>query len=138
LATPVLAQEQTTTQESPAAPWCQIDDPAAWSTARRALIDSGAEEIGVVPCPATAPPGTLAEEIALPMPCGRHMMFRRVDVPATHPLDQVAGNFGRIIDIAAETPQSVLSNSPWISPVAGAFSLTGEGKAAASDQLAEL
>ncbi|WP_112313090.1 formylglycine-generating enzyme family protein [Pseudogemmobacter bohemicus] len=132
-AAPLRAQEA-----APPAPWCQIDDPAAWSAARRALIEAGAEEIGEVPCPEIAAPAILAEEIALAMPCGRHMMFRRVDVPATHPLDQVAGNFGRIIDIAAETPQSVLSNSPWISPVSGAFSLTAEGRAATSDQLDKL
>ncbi|MBJ2149423.1 SUMF1/EgtB/PvdO family nonheme iron enzyme [Paracoccus sp. IB05] len=133
LASPLWAQVQNTP-----APWCQIDDPAAWSAARRALIEAATEEIGEVPCPETGAAGMLAEEIALPMPCGRHMMFRRVDVPATHPLDQVAGNFGRIIDIAAETPQSVLSNSPWISPVSGAFSLTADGKAATSDQLGQL
>ncbi|NPD15995.1 SUMF1/EgtB/PvdO family nonheme iron enzyme [Xinfangfangia sp. D13-10-4-6] len=127
---PGLAQDK--------APWCQIDDPAAWSQARRALIDSGAETLDDVPCPQIAAPSLLAEEVALPMPCGRHMMFRRVDVPAQHPLDQIAGNFGRIIDIDAETPQSVLSNSPWIAPVSGAFSLTADGKAAGSDQLQNL
>ena len=131
LASPALAQDAP-------APWCQIDDPAAWSAARRALIEGGAETLDEVPCPEPAPPATLAEEIVLPMPCGRHMVFRRIDVPARHPLDQVAGNFGRIIDIDAETPQSVLSNSPWIAPVAGAFSLTSAGEGAGSDRLGDL
>jgi hypothetical protein len=63
------------------------------------------------------------------------MVFRRVDVPVSHGLDQIAGNFGRIVDVASETPQEVLSNGPWRGPVAGAFTLGADGQAATSDRL---
>ncbi len=119
--------------------WCQIDDPAAWSAARNRLIDEGAEDIDTIPCPdRTAGPG-LPTTLTLPMPCGRAMVFQRIDVPMDNPLGRIEGNFGRSVDIAAETPQIVLSNGPWIAPVSGAFSVVGDGRApAVSNALGEL
>lgn len=117
--------------------WCQIDDPAGWAGARQALIASGETDLGKLQCPETPASGSLPEELALPMPCGRQMMFRRIDVPAKGGLDQVNASFGRVIDIAAETPQAVLSNSPWNAPVSGPFAVDGEGNGLGSDKLAE-
>lgn len=117
--------------------WCQIDDPAAWSAARKALIDSGATSLDQVPCPEIAPPGGLPVELALPMPCGRQMLFRRVDVPASDPLDQITASFGRVSDVESETPQAVLSSSAWNAPVAGVFALDAEGRAVGSEDLAK-
>ncbi len=86
--------------------WCQIDDPAAWSSARAALIAAGQTDLTRIDCPAQGAPEGLPPEIRLPMPCGRSMIFRRIDVPAATLLDQVDGRFGRVIDIDSETPQS--------------------------------
>lgn len=133
LMAPVGATAQTA--EKPAPVWCQIDDPAAWSTARRALIEAGQKDLSQIPCPEPSPPGTLPAELVMPMPCGRHMVFRRIDVPASNALDQVNASFGRVIDIDAETPQSVLSNSAWNAPVAGVFTLDEQGGLLGSDAL---
>ncbi|MFN3312887.1 MAG: formylglycine-generating enzyme family protein [Hyphomonas sp.] len=138
LVVPAMAVQRALAQQpetAPVADWCQIDDPAAWSSARAAMIAGGETDLSRIPCPAMAEPGVLAPEIALPMPCGRAMMFRRIDVPAENLLDQVTGRFGRVIDVDAETPQSVLSNSPWNAPVSGAFPQAGDGRAISSDQL---
>ena len=110
--------------------WCQIDDPAVWLANRQALIAADERDPEVIRRSRCAPKadGTdIPQEIALPMPCGRAMMFRRVDVPVAHPLDHIVGNFGRSVDIASERPQIVLSNGAWQSPVAGAFSVATEG-----------
>lgn len=104
--------------------WCLIDDPAAWASARQAIIDTGAAEIGEIPCPAKETGASVPVVLALPMPCGRAMIFQRIDVPVTHALDQVRGSFGRAVDIASETAQTVLSNGAWEAPVSGAFSLS--------------
>lgn len=121
--------------EPPETVWCQIDDPAAWSAARRTLIDSGSEDLSQIPCPQIAAPGSMPVELVMPMPCGRSMVFRRADVPVSNALDQVNASFGRVIDIAAETPQSVLSNSAWNAPVSGAFALDEQGVLLGSDGL---
>lgn len=130
---------QQTAVPSPAADappaWCQIDDPAAWSAARRALIEAGQKDLSRIPCPEPALPGSMPQELVMPMPCGRNMVFRRVDVPVGNALDQVNASFGRVIDIAAETPQSVLSNSAWNAPVSGAFTLDEQGALLGSDTL---
>ncbi|AGT07929.1 formylglycine-generating enzyme family protein [Paracoccus aminophilus] len=115
--------------------WCQIDDPAGWAEARKKLIASGEKDLTKLACPALAAPGGTPVELALPLPCGRHMLFRRIDVPARGGLDQVNASFGRVIDIGAETPQSVLSNSPWNAPVAGTFALDEAGEPLGSDGL---
>lgn len=118
--------------------WCQIDDPAAWSAARAAMIAAGRTDLTRIDCPTQGAPEDLPPEIRLPMPCGRSMIFRRIDVPAATLLDQVDGRFGRVIDIDAETPQSVLSNSPWNAPVAGVFPRDDGGRPLGSDRLDSL
>lgn len=138
-ASAALAQDRDVstgaTQSAPEVAWCQIDDPAAWSTARRALIEAGEQDLSRIPCPEIAPPGGMPPELVMPMPCGRGMVFRRVDVPVQNALDQVNASFGRVIDIAAETPQSVLSNSAWNAPVSGAFALDEQGAPLGSEAL---
>lgn len=118
--------------------WCQIDDPASWSAARQALIDEGATELNNIPCPTKETGGDIPEVLSLPMPCGRSMIFQRVDVPVSHPLEQIDGNFGRAVDIGSETPQTVLSNGAWRAPVAGSFSISSETRNGTSDGLKSL
>lgn len=104
--------------------WCQIDDPAGWAEARQVLIAQGVTELGPIPCEEKQTGATVPVVLHLPMPCQRNMVFQRIDVPATHPLDQVEGNFGRAVDIVSETPQTVLSNGAWAAPVAGSFTIS--------------
>ena len=119
--------------------WCQIDDPAAWSAARNKLINEGAEIFGVIPCPVKSTGPGLPETLTLPMPCGRAMVFKRIDVPTDNSLGRIEGNFGRSVDIASETPQVVLSNGPWVASVSGSFSvLVGDSSVAVSDELGKL
>ncbi len=118
--------------------WCQIDDPASWETNRQKLIDAGQRDLSNVPCPTKKTGSDLPKTLTLPMPCGRAMVFQRIDVPVAGFLDQVEGNFGRSVNIAAETPQTVLSNGAWAIPVSGSFSLTSDGVAILSDGLGAL
>lgn len=115
--------------------WCQIDDPASWRLAREALIKRGERDLSNISCPERETGEHLPLQMALPMPCGRSMIFRRVGVPVEHTLDHVTGSFGRSVDIGSETPQNVLSNGPWTTPISGAFSMTKDGIAANSNQL---
>ncbi len=137
LASPAFAQTGPLDDVS----WCQIDDPAVWLTNRQILIDEGETDREAIRKSRCAPKTeglNIPEELALPMPCGRSMMFRRIDVPVAHPLDQITGNFGRSVDIASEQPQIVLSNGAWQSPVAGAFSVAAEGSNGLTETLDSL
>lgn len=133
-----MAQQQDTTTIGAQPDWCQIDDPAAWAQARQNIIDSGATELGTIPCPQKRTGAGIPEVLHLPMPCARTMVFQRVDIPAEHPLDQVSGHFGRSVDIASESPQIVLSNGAWTEPVAGSFTLVENGINGVSDMLNQL
>lgn len=115
--------------------WCQIDDPATWRINRQVLIDQGIRDLDIIACADRITGPTVPVELTLPMPCGRAMLFRRVDVPVAHALDQILGNFGRSVDIASETPQTVLSNGAWQTAVAGVFTITDDGVNAVSDKL---
>lgn len=118
--------------------WCQIDDPGSWAKARQDIIDSGITELGEVPCPTKEPGVAIPTALYLPLPCGRSMRFQRIDVPAAHPLDQIEGNFGRSVDIASETPQTVLSNGAWAAPVAGSFTIANDAENGTSDAVSDL
>ncbi|WP_037309696.1 SUMF1/EgtB/PvdO family nonheme iron enzyme [Ruegeria halocynthiae] len=132
----VLAQGATPVGAQP--DWCQIDDPASWAASRQAQIETGAKELGPISCPKKATGATVPAVLHLPMPCGRAMVFQRIDVPVAHPLDQVAGNFGRAVDIASETPQTVLSNGAWKMPVSGAFSISEDDENAVTSGLGSI
>ncbi len=135
---PALAQGS----DPVADPWCRIDDPAAFYVARDALIAQGRRDVDDTPspvsCPARQDGAGLPRVMTLPMPCGRAMVFQRVDVPAAHPLDQVAAAFGRSIDPTVETAQSVLSNGPWSASVAGAFTLDAAGAPTGTGRLSQI
>lgn len=118
--------------------WCQIDDPASYRAARQVLIDAGRRDLENIDCPDKLVGSGLPVDLTLPMPCGRAMLFQRVDVPVSGLLDHVAGSFGRSVDIAAETPQTVLSNGAWNGVVAGAFSIDADGKRVLSGDLDEV
>jgi formylglycine-generating enzyme required for sulfatase activity len=66
--------------------WCRLDDPA-WTEAERQKRGLGRSELGSIECPKPVDAQTLPEEVQLPMPCGRKMVFRRVTLPAGNLLD---------------------------------------------------
>ncbi|MWB77050.1 SUMF1/EgtB/PvdO family nonheme iron enzyme [Pseudooceanicola sp. 216_PA32_1] len=119
-----LAAQDAAQPDPTGGSWCLVDDPAAWRSAREELIAKNQRDLSNVPCPERRGGATLPAVLALPMPCGRSMIFQRIDVPVDHLLDQVDGSFGRSVDIDAESAQIVLSNGPWTTPVSGAFSLS--------------
>ncbi len=119
--------------------WCKIDDPATWSAERQRIISEGAKTLPeILTCPDIAPATDIPKVLHLPMPCGRKMVFNRIDVPVDHALDQTLGNFGRLVDISAEKPQIVLSNGAWSAPVSGAFSIARDGANGVSDSLSDM
>lgn len=115
--------------------WCQIDDPAAWANERSRLVAAGSDKFDEIECVTRMSGASLPKALHLPLPCGRSMAFQRIDVPMNGLLEHVEGHFGRDVAIADETPQTVLSNGPWSSPVAGAFSVDSDGEQVLSDQL---
>lgn len=129
-----LAPGRAAADDAQLAPiWCQLDDPAAYRAARQRKIAAGERDLENVAC--VRPPGAeggLPVEIALPMPCGRAMLFRRVDVPASHVLGQVVGAFGRHVDVDRETVQKVMSSGAWEAPVAGGFTLPKDAESVAT------
>ncbi|WP_118135812.1 SUMF1/EgtB/PvdO family nonheme iron enzyme [Oceanicella sp. SM1341] len=70
------------------------------------------------------------------MPCGRQVMFRRVDVPAEHVLDQQLASLGRRIEADRETVQVAMASGAWQTPVAGGFTLSDSAPDGASEALA--
>jgi formylglycine-generating enzyme required for sulfatase activity len=99
--------------------WCLIDDPAAYAAARAKLPQEQQGDLNAVSCPPIAAPQTLPEELALPMPCGRHMVFRRVGVTMEHALDHQAAYFGAAVD--TDSPIKLGSEGPWTGYIAGNF-----------------
>lgn len=126
LAAPAAASAQA----SPAGEWCRTDDPAAWRAAEKA---------GKPECPALADPQSLPEELAVPLPCGRQAMFRRIVVPAETLLDHARVTIGASVgDGAAVTDR--LFNRPRQELLAAGFILPAEGDRhnVAADDLAKL
>ena len=121
-----------------AVPWCQIDDPAVWRAERARQREIGSPDERKIDCGVRETGQNLPVQLALPMPCGRSMMFRRIDVPVAHPLDQIEGNFGRIVDIEAETVQTVVSNGAWRQPIAGSFSIDRSGRGGVAEALTNI
>lgn len=104
MAAPAAAQD--------ARPWCTLDDPA-FARAERDRTQSDA-----VACRADADPQSLPDEIALPMPCGRRMVMRKVVTPGKYILDHQQGFFGS----AGETdPKLTTETGPWTGAVSGGF-----------------
>ncbi len=114
--------------------WCALDDPATFLALRKTLQEEGASDDRALACPERrAAEGGLPSLLALPMPCGRSMIFARVDVPADSVLDQSRAAFGRRVDTDRETVQIALSSGPWTAPVAGSFTLSADAPDGTTD-----
>lgn len=105
------------------ASWCQVDDPAmveAERVKRKLAIDS----IGDIECPEPASPEDLPDELILPMPCGRHMVFRAVRVGVADALGGETAIFGD-----PESPDAFRRaiSGPWFGEVSGGFPAQANG-----------
>ena len=106
--------------------WCQHDDPAYVEPRRREQGISNQDVGSKVPCPAIADSQSFPDQLVLPMPCGRRMVFRRVVFRLEHTLDQVQAHLGSVPDtkVADEAMAAVSAaiNGPWTDSVSGGFS----------------
>ena len=99
------------------ADWCRTDDPAAFiALARRAESIDEAALCSQVP---TASGETLPDTLALPLPCGHRLLFRKVRVPADFLLDQRVAAFG---SSGGGTISAAFARGPWDAPISGVFS----------------
>lgn len=110
-----------------AMPWCAVDDPAGYQAGIEALRAAGQRDLDAHECPPIADPHTLPDEIKLPMPCGRAMLFRKVPVPAEHILDQKQAALGDVVPADQTASYARLAMGPWDQAVAGSFSGFGDG-----------
>jgi hypothetical protein len=107
--------------------WCQHDDPGYVEQERKAR-KLGNRDAHKVPCPELADPQTLPEQLALPMPCGRRMMLRRVTLSLEHALDHLEAHLGSVPESKGTDPTAALLasiNGPWVDNIAGAFTQGG-------------
>jgi formylglycine-generating enzyme required for sulfatase activity len=105
------------------ASWCQLDDPAMVERERQRL-KLAQRDIGKIACGQTRPPVERPDEIVLPMPCGRRMVFRAVRVALGDALDDERALFGDS-DVTDSYAKAI--TGPWWGEVAGAFPGSEDG-----------
>ena len=103
--------------------WCHIDDPA-YVERQRAVLKLARGDVGAIACPKPAPAKTYPDELVLPMPCGRKMIFRKVTLTLGGPLDFEAASFG---DPDSGEAYRRAITGPWRGAVAGSFSSSPGG-----------
>ena len=106
------------------ADWCVTDDPATFvALARKAeTVDEKAL------CSQVQAQGgaALPETVALPLPCGHRLLFRKVRVPADFLLDQRVAAFGS--SSGGGTVNATFTRGPWDAPISGVFSEDEDGR----------
>ena len=108
---------QVRTEPPLRADWCRTDDSAAFiALARSAESIDEAALCSQVP---TASGETLPDTLALPLPCGHRLLFRKVRVPADFLLDQRVAAFG---SSSRGTVSAAFARGPWDAPISGVFS----------------
>lgn len=93
--------------------WCELDAPGVWRAVRT---------IEPPTCPPAPPVSTLPGRLVVPLPCSRHIEFRRIDTPARTVIDHVAATFGGGAD------SSLLQRyiqGPYVATVAGGYKING-------------
>ena len=106
-------------------PWCMLDDPAWFRDQMTALFEDGGTDITRIQCPTPNNPHALPEELVLPMPCGRQMLFRKVVVGAENLLDQEKVYLGNVIDTTSAGFDAAF-NGPNVAALSGGFTITNE------------
>ena len=106
--------------------WCQADDPGfvEHERKRRKL---GRDAIADIDCPQPAPVASFPDELVLPMPCDRRMVFRAVRVVVGDALDAERARFGD--PDGADSYRKAISGV-WLGEVAGAFPQRPDGSGA--------
>jgi formylglycine-generating enzyme required for sulfatase activity len=103
--------------------WCQIDDPG-FVREQLKIAKLSEKDIGKIECsPETGPDG-MPDEIVLPMPCDRRMVFRAVRIAVSDALDSERAVFGNNF---AEDPFLKAQSGQWFGKVAGSFTGEKEG-----------
>lgn len=119
--TPALTREQLED--------CLRDDPATFRQLLRAVKADATkgDRIALEDHPDAAEACTLSEDahsypdrLVLPMPCGRRMVFRRIETMGGHPMTQEVGFFGDL-NAAQGSDTYLLSTAPWSAPISGPF-----------------
>ena len=117
-----MGSAQVRTEPPLRADWCRTDDPAAFiALARKAEAVDEEALCGQVQA---AGGETLPETLALPLPCGHRLLFRKVRVPADFALDQRVAAFGS----SGGSGQAVFTRGPWDAPISGIFSEDDDGR----------
>ncbi len=100
--------------------WCVYDDPGPVKVAKSRQGSNFNPE--TIPCAASSPASMFPDELILPMPCGRRMLFRKVSIPSAHILDQKQAMFGTSPDIdISKYSQTVDLNGAWTDVISGSF-----------------
>ena len=106
------------------ADWCRTDDPATYrKLAKNAEIDDSGSICSRV---VLEPSETLPDTLALPLPCGHRMLFRKVTVPVQFVLDQRVAAFGSAASTGSASAKA--TRGPWDAPVSGVFSEDEDGR----------
>lgn len=113
--------------------WCQVDDPA-FVERERQTRKLAVSQLGEIDCPENAPPDDLPDELILPMPCDRQMVFRAVRLSVSDPLDSEAAIFG---DPNAGDDFRKSISGPWFGEVAGGFPERPDGAGATTYYIAK-
>ena len=128
----LMAAAWATPVEAPQRPdWCRIDDPAVFRVLAKelALAEEAEAEGTAVACPlAESRSAELPDTLALPLPCGHRLLFRKVSVPAAFVLDQRVAAFGSIAGGSTASVSARFTRGPWNAPVSGAFSEDEDGR----------
>ena len=118
------AVAQTPAEPPLRADWCETDDPAVFvAMARKAEtgeLDSLCTQVDV------QSGETLPDALALPLPCGHRLLFRKVRVPADFLLDQRVAAFGS--SSGGANASAKFTRGPWDAPISGVFSEDEDGR----------
>lgn len=98
--------------------WCALDAPGTYRELRRQAREDGTGVLGACPQPVAAE--TLPKTLIVPLPCGRAIEFKRVDVGVGGILDHLAWSFGGSPDGAEAV--SRFTQGPQQDNIAGSFS----------------
>jgi formylglycine-generating enzyme required for sulfatase activity len=99
------------------ASWCQVDDSGYVEHERqRRKLTLG--ELAKIDCPEPKPAAELPDELVLPMPCDRRMVFRAVRLTVADALDSGKAKFG---DPEASDEFRKSMSGPWSGEISGGF-----------------
>ena len=109
-------------------PWCRLDDPGT-SEQERQRLKLNNRDLKSLPCPQpTNPQKERLDELILPMPCGRKMVFRKIEFPLNNILDHKKIYLGVVPEDgnAADKPElAAVVNGPREAFISGRLTMPG-------------